>query len=256
MLLKDAMAELDIESAGDFIYFEQFAALMENELDMDFDIFSELLLMPDSEALSEMTASFFEDLIKGVPDDDMELYAALQTIKDTLLSLAGHPHPRSRAFFTDELFRLKTWYLTPELVACTAESSGVRELRTPCSALMLFREEKLSGEKYDYDFSSGMPPAPDEYTLNILNEFSEDPVLYGESADGHDVRCDYDGMRDDYNCDDHGEYTDIPDVCGSGPDDSEPSSIDPYRDGFIDRHNPVIDGESYEEYEAYDGYEI
>ena len=75
MVLEDLMNEIDVESAEDFKYFEQFSALMENEFDeLEYDDFAELMLMPDGESLSEMTTSFFEDLVRGVPDDNTELY--------------------------------------------------------------------------------------------------------------------------------------------------------------------------------------
>ena len=56
MVLEDLMNEIDVESAEDFKYFEQFSALMENEFDeLEYDDFAELMLMPDGESLSEMT---------------------------------------------------------------------------------------------------------------------------------------------------------------------------------------------------------
>lgn len=279
MILQNVMKELDIESEEDFRYFEQFSALMENHVDVDFDIFSELILIPDSETLTEMTFSFFEDLIQGVPDDNTELYAAIQTNKEILLSLAAHSHARSRAFFADELFRFRSWYTGPKLIKCTAETDGKQEFHTPCDALMLFREEKLSGKKYNYDFSFGMPPAPDEYTLNILDEFSEDPDLYYSddaydySDNGFDSESSaFNGIsgkrvqRGRYSAADYDGYNDFDDLPDELDHDFDPSSydpentdllssIDPYRDGFVDRYNPVIDGENYEEYERYEGYE-
>ena len=52
MILQNIMKELDIQSEEDFRYFEQFSALMENHVDVDFDIFYELILIPDSETLT------------------------------------------------------------------------------------------------------------------------------------------------------------------------------------------------------------
>ena len=86
MTLEEIMKILDIESGEDFLYFDQFAALMETETEIDYDTFVELLMMPEAEALSEMIGSFFEDMIKGIPDDDTDLYSAVQTQKDAILS--------------------------------------------------------------------------------------------------------------------------------------------------------------------------
>ena len=45
MTIEEIMEMLDIESQEDFMYFEQFAALMETEADIDYDTFAELLLL-------------------------------------------------------------------------------------------------------------------------------------------------------------------------------------------------------------------
>jgi hypothetical protein len=232
MILENLMQEIDVESAEDFKYFEQFSTLMETDFDeLEYDDFAELMLMPDGEALSEMTSSFFEDLVKGVPDDNTDLYSILQTIKDTLVTLAEHTHHRGRGFYADELFRFREWLLKPETVVCTPETDGTVLYLTPLEALMLFREEKLSGARYNYDFSGCMPSGPDEYTLNAMNEAESDSYVYDENDEQDDelpieLPSDWDPSSWD-------------------PDDpmNMRGPIDPYTDGFVDRYNPVIDGE-------------
>lgn len=245
MLLEDLMKELDIESADDFKYFEQFSAIMEGGLpELDYDDFAELMLLPDAAALSEMTSSFFEDLIKGVPDDNTELYAVLQTIKETLVSLAENTGRRGRGFYADELFRFRAWLLAPDAVACAPEAGGAAAMLPPLEALMLFREEKLSGARYSYDFSGCMPHEPDEYILNAMTEAAEDAYAYG-GADGwvHEYMTDED---------EGGEDDELPLELPADwdPDSWDPDDplglrgpIDPYTDGFVDRYHPVIDGE-------------
>ena len=174
MTLEEIMEILDIESSEDFIYFDQFAALMETEEEIDYDMFVELLMMMETETLKEVLPSFFEDMIKGIPDDNTDLYSAVQTIKDTLISLAALGQGRSFGFFADELFKFREWYHTPEIVSCCPESGGTEKWTAPYEALVLFREEKLSGEKYSYDFSSAMPQPPDEYAMDLLADMTED----------------------------------------------------------------------------------
>ena len=55
MTIEEIMEMLDIESQEDFMYFEQFAALMETEADIDYDTFAELLLLMDLEALQDLS---------------------------------------------------------------------------------------------------------------------------------------------------------------------------------------------------------
>ncbi len=241
MTMKKFMKLLELEPGDDFIYFEQFAALMEAEEPIDIDTFSELLMMADTEALKEMVPSFFEDLIHGVPDDDTDLYAAIQTIKDTLVTLAGNGHGRTFGFFTDELYRFRQWYLTCDSVICRPESdsdssrqnggnskNGNGERRvTPWEAFVLYREEKLSGPKYTYDFTRAMPEMPDEYIMDLLAE--SEPY---DDDDDDELR---DMLPDEYD-----PYTYDP------SDETLDGPIDPYRDGFIDRDAPVLEGEDFD----------
>ncbi|MGN1349715.1 MAG: hypothetical protein ACI4VM_01825 [Anaerovoracaceae bacterium] len=241
MILEDLMQEADIESAEDFRYFEQFSAVMETEFpDLQYDDFAELMLMPQAEALSEMTTSFFDDLLRGVPDDNTELYATIQTVKDTLVTLAEKTHHRGRGFYADELFRFRQWLLAKEAVLCTPED-GTEPLRTsPLEALMLFREEKLAGKRYTYDFSDAMPQGPDEYTLNAMAEAEDDAYAFGDdglSYDEEQTRDEEDELPIELPSDWDPTTWDPDDPLGlRGP-------IDPYTDGFVDRYRPVIDGE-------------
>ena len=104
--------------------------------------------------------------------NDTQLYAVLQSVKDALTSLAGLGRGRNFGFLSDELYHFRQWYLTPEATVCQPEDGGPEKRVSPCEALMLFREEKLSGKKYYYDFSGAMPEEPDEYVLDLIAEMS------------------------------------------------------------------------------------
>ena len=233
--IEDLMKEFDIESENDFIYFEQFSAIMESELEIDYDVFLELIMIPEREDLAVMTESFFEDLIKGVPDNDIELYSQIQGCKDVLTELAGLEHGRSMGFFAHELFRFKEWFTGSRTVKCSPENGGESLLLTPCDAMMLYREEKLSGNKYYYDFSDDSYTGPDSYTLEILSEINY------ESHSSDNFSLDTDGD----------DYQDIETLLRELPEEYDPDSydsedylerpIDPYLEGFVDRDNPVID---------------
>lgn len=233
MTIEELMEMLEIESEEDFAYFEQFAALMESEADIDYDTFTELLLMADFETLQDMIQSFFDDMIRGVPDDDTRLYAVLQSVKDALTSLAGLGRGRNFGFLSDELYHFRQWYLTPEATVCQPEDGGPEKRVSPCEALMLFREEKLSGKKYYYDFSGAMPEEPDEYVLDLIAEMSGQ--YEGDTDDPNEL----DMLPDEYD----------PAFSGAGIDPSD-APIDPYRDGFVDRYDPVIEGEGYDIYQS------
>ena len=226
MIYQELLDELDILSEEDFRYPEQFIAMMETDLELDFDLFSELISMVPPERLSGMINAYFEDLIRGVPDDNTDLYGSIQTFREAVAALAGQTENRRIGFLSDELYRFREWYTLPESVLCIPEDGNDSLFLSPFEALMLFREEKLSGAKYQYDFNRHMPPAPDEYIFDLLGEF--------DTRDGDDA--DYDDYPEELPPDfDPTDYD---------PDDPVPfGSIDPFRDGFIDRENPVIEGE-------------
>lgn len=237
MILDEILDALDISSASEFRYFEQFSELMETDFEgLEYDDFAELMLMPDHGSLSEMTESFFEDLIKGIPDDNTDLYSVIQSIKDALMTLAAHTGHRGRGFYADELFRFREWLLRPEAVECRCESDGHTIKLSALDALMLFREEKLSGRKFSYGFSDHMPEGPDEYTLNAVNEAADDPYEDDTDWEAEDTGC-TDELPIELPSDWDPDTWDPDDPLGlRGP-------IDPYTDGFVDRYRPVIDGE-------------
>ena len=171
------LALLELEDASEFLYFEHFSTLMESEAELDYDLFYELLEQVPAESLSELTDHYFEDIMQGVPDDDMNLYTLFQEIRHTLHTLASaSDQVRYRALFIEELFRFRNWFLLDGLVNCT----GVKDrsvLRIPViEALTLYRLEKLSMEKYEYDFSDALDYEIDEYTAEVVQELDEEAL--------------------------------------------------------------------------------
>lgn len=237
MVSEEILKELDIEEGERFCYFEQFAALMETPLEFGFETFAELMAMADQGALGEMVYSFFEDIMHGVPDDNTTLYSALEIRRSVLEALAQNMEGRNAGILTDELYTFREWFLDPETVLCTPEGPGGRILRlSPCEAMILYREEKLSGAKYDYDFSNAVLPEISEYVLSLAEEAEN---TYGGGSWEDDVESLPDELPPDFDIDSYipGE-TDLSGLTGG---------FDPYRDGFIDRFNPVIDGMDYED---------
>ena len=232
MVSVDLLKKLDIEEGESFAYFDQFAALMETPLEIDDTSFAELILMADRESLPEMVRSFFEDIIKGVPDDNMELYSLLESRRDALEALSLRMEGRDAILFSNELYSFREWFQEPESVLCTPEGPGGYPLRvSPCEALMLYREESFSGIKYDYDYSGAELLEMDDHILSRIEEWSE------ETASGYwlDEELEYlpDELPSDFDLSGYipGE-TDLSELTGR---------LDPYRDGLIDRDNPVID---------------
>lgn len=234
MIAQKLLDELDILSEDDFRYPEQFIAMMETDLEMNFDTFSELVAITSPEHLPGMISAYFEDLIRGVPDDNTDLYGSIQTFREAVETLAGQTEGRRIGFLSDELFRFREWYTLPGSILCLPEGGGSALRLSPFEALMLYREEKLSGAKYQYDFQNNMPPSPDEYIYDLLYE-SGGFDTGGDDEDGYPEELPPDFDPTDYD-----------------PDDPVPfGTIDPFRDGLIDRDDPVIEGEGIVHIEKY-----
>ena len=75
--------------------------------------------------------------------------------------------------------------------------------------------------------------------MSVLDEYRDDY---------RDVGYDYDEDGLDELPDELPEDFDIENYVPGETDLSDYKSFDPYRDGFIDRENPVIDGENYDEF--------
>lgn len=171
------LALLELEDTSEFFYFEHFSALLESEAELDYDLFYELLEQVPAKSLSELTDHYFEDILQGVPDDDMNLYTLFQEIRHTLHTLASaSDQARNRALYIEELFRFRNWFLLDSLVNCTGVKDRSVQRISVLEALTLYRLEKLSMEKYEYDFSDALDYEIDEYTMDVVQELDEEAL--------------------------------------------------------------------------------
>ena len=96
---------------------------------------------------------------------------------------------------------------------------------------MLYREESFSGTKYNYDFSGAELQEIDDHALSMIEEWSEN------TASGYWMDEELEYLPDELPADF--------DLSGYIPGETDLSELtgrfDPYRDGLIDRENPVID---------------
>lgn len=210
MNFKELLELLEIDTPDDFSYFEHFAALVEIDEEIPYELFFRVLAEVDSESLADLTDNYFEEILQAMPDDSIDIYTLFNTIRQSLIGLAKASTTREeRVLFADELFKFRTWYTFDSLVYCKNLKDNAITNATICEALALYRIEKLSEEQYSYDFSECLDYDIDEYTLTLNTKIVKD----------------YDELLED--------------------EDDE----DNYEQGLIDHDYPVIDGEDYEEEE-------
>lgn len=165
---------LEIDSADEFGYFEHFAALIESEEEIPYDYFYKLLTNIDSETLIDLTDSYFEDILKEMPDDAIDIFTLLGTIRQALIGLAKNATNREeRIAYVDELFKFRSWFIFDSVVHLKRVSDHVKKDVTVCEALSLYRLEKLNEDQYRYDFSDSLDYEIDEYSISIDAELDE-----------------------------------------------------------------------------------
>ena len=183
-LNKEKLYELlDIEQPEDFEYFENIAALLECEEEIEEEALSQLIKDLDKDTLAELIYGYFEEIMDFIPDDALDLYTLLEHIKFSLIGMASQSRQENVLVnLTDEINRFRKWYSAESQVYCTSytgEEDGSVPLR---DALVLARAEKLMGGNYDYDFSLCLDYPLQEYMMTFADLAEAE---YGEEKEGN-----------------------------------------------------------------------
>ena len=175
MDLNELFEIVDIESAEDFKYFDNFAALMESDDYIPAEVMNELFAEVDTDVLSELTDNYFEDIMEGVPEEEAELFTLLDNIKRVLKGYAENTDDeRSIVLFTDEVSRFRNWYNFDTDVECQSRKDGSTRTVPVREALVLYRIEKLRADEYMYDFSECLDYPLDEYVVSFTSDADGD----------------------------------------------------------------------------------
>ncbi len=172
----DELLELiEIDSPEEFTDFEHFATLVECDEEIPYDVFYKILADVETEILINMTDDYFEDVLQETPEDGIDIYTLLGTIRQALSGLAKNASStEDRIAYVDELFKFRNWYIFDSIVHLKRVKDNFKKDVTASEALALYRLEKLSEEQYRYDFSDALDYEIDEYSISIDAELDED----------------------------------------------------------------------------------
>lgn len=172
----EALLELlEIDSPDEFGYFEHFATLVECDEEIPYDLFYKLFADVEAETLVDLTDNYFEDVLQGMPEDAIEVYTLLSTIRQALIGLAKNSSTRDeRIAYVDELYKFRNWYIFDSIVHLKRLSDNMKKDVTVSEALSLCRLEKLNEDQYRYDFSDCMDYEIDEYSISIDAKLDEE----------------------------------------------------------------------------------
>lgn len=175
MDFEELLELLEIDSPDEFNDFEHFTELIEINEEIPYKMFFNVLVGVEPDLLADLTDNFFEDILKGVPDEEIEIYTLLSSIRQELIGLAKlSTNKEEKAVYIDELFRFKSWYLFDSIVYCTRISDNVKKELPINEALTLNRLEAFGEEKYRYDFSPSMDYEIDEYSIPLDASIDEE----------------------------------------------------------------------------------
>jgi hypothetical protein len=188
MKLIELMEIIEIDSPEGFIYFEQFAALIETDALVPFETIYELLEGVDPQTLSELTKNYFQEILDKIPDEEVEFHSLMSVIGQNLSALAvlisdSVESKTGLRNYAEELYRFRDWYLTESEVLCEDRQSGEERRVTVFEALVLFRMEGLGEGSYFYDFSGSLDYPLNEYLfpLSGFDENEYDNIEYDEN---------------------------------------------------------------------------
>lgn len=195
---KELYELLDIDTPADFQYFENMAALLECEDEIDDQVLAQLLDGVEKKTLAELIHNYFEEMTDFLPGDAAEAYGVLERIKFSLMGLARNCDEEDLlSNLTEEIERFRIWYSVESRVYCTSVMTGEEQALPVRDAVTLARSENLTKEKYEYDYSDCLEYKLDEYIMNfgdlVAAELEEEANAMYEEAE----RDDY-GMSDEY----------------------------------------------------------
>lgn len=187
---------LEIEDGSEFEYFEDFAALIECEASIESDVIYSLLKEVSLETFSELCASYFEEILEAVPNDSIEVYTLLENVQRSIRGLALHGDGESSLLqLADEVNRFRIWYCIESKVICRNFASDLEEEMPVSEALVTSRLEKISGDKYSFDFTNSLDYPMEEYIMSFADIMKAED---DESQQNDDDDDEDDDGTDDY----------------------------------------------------------
>ena len=168
---------LELESADEFEYFENLADLVEADAEILPEAVYQLFEGIEMEILAELMENYFEQILKAVPEDSVEMYTLLESVKMALIGMSRNiEEEQDLVLLSDEFCRFRNWYSLDSAVwVREIGESGSREKGMPLrDALTLSRIEKLGGEEFEYIFDEALNFEMDQYTMSFADLAAEE----------------------------------------------------------------------------------
>jgi len=168
MRKEDFYELLDIDYPAEFQYFENLAAFLECDEELEYEDIAELFQGVDKDTLAQLVDNYFEELTDFVPGSETGVYGILDNVRRALMGMARNcDDDTMETKLADELERFRRWYSIDSRVYLTNLGTMDEQEFTLRDALVNARIEKLDGDKFQYDFSECENYVLDEYIVSF-----------------------------------------------------------------------------------------
>lgn len=157
--------KLDIDTIDEFRYYENMAALLEEDDYIEENLIKDLIREVDKSVFAEHMDSFYEQFLNNLPDDETELYITVDSIRRAMTGLiAEDMTDEDISALAEEIVRFRKWYVHDLNVfdRIRGEELSVRDARYNILAAGFL------GEKYDYDFRTALDYTVEGYDVRII----------------------------------------------------------------------------------------
>ena len=166
---------LDIDSADEFQYYENLAALLEEDEYIEENLIKDLLRSIDMELLAEQMGSYFDGFLDHLPENETDLYIMVESIGRAFEGLIFEDmSDADLSELASEIVKFRKWYVHDlnAVNRINGEEANVRDARYDIAAA------KLLGEDTDYDFRLALDYDLDGFNVRVADmigaEFAQD----------------------------------------------------------------------------------
>jgi len=170
MDLKTLLELLDIDRPEEFEYFENFADLIEMDEEIPQETLYQFLLRAPVKTVGSLVEQYFEDLLEHFPEDELEIYTLMDSIKIALAGFGKYVKDENGlAVYAEELYRFRNWFRFESIVRCKDINGNLSE--TPLfDAIVLYRSNQMENkndESFSYEFDDCLDYRLDEYMISL-----------------------------------------------------------------------------------------
>ena len=148
---------LDISEPEDFTYYENMAALLEEERVIEQNLLDNLLDEVDFDTFRDLIKSYFEEFLNRIPEEETDLYFLADTMRRSLVG-CEEPHQLS-----DAITRFRKWYV----LDLSVRDRNTNEEISVCQARYNISAASILGEKAEYDFQNSYNFEMDGYDVSV-----------------------------------------------------------------------------------------